>query len=245
VATDSLARHLAWEACYNVRDLGGFPTEDGRQTRWRALVRADTLCRLTEAGQRALLDYGVRTVIDLRLPEEVEREPNPFASLERSPAIRYLHLPLIDPAVASSLADLPTAAERYIAMLEGSPERMAAIMRAVADAPEGGALFHCAAGKDRTGIIAALLLRLSGVPEDVIADDYVATDQFLAPLAEEWVAAAPDEAERERRRGEGLRGETIVALLRHLDATYGGVERYLRSLGLSEVEIGRLRRRLL
>src|SRR5436190_1302992 len=89
------ARYLAWDACYNIRDVGGYPTESGGQIRWRTLVRADNLNRLTDDGQAALLDYGLRTIIDLRLAEELETYPNPWAAREGvEGAPRYLHLPL-------------------------------------------------------------------------------------------------------------------------------------------------------
>jgi len=77
-----VARHCAWEACYNIRDLGGYPTRDGSQTRWRALVRADDLSRLTPIGRRALLAYRIRTIVDLRSPAEVAHAPHPFAHNE-------------------------------------------------------------------------------------------------------------------------------------------------------------------
>src|SRR5262245_37857138 len=89
------ARRLSWDACYNIRDLGGYPTRDGTQTRWRSLVRADTMCRLTADGRAALLDYGVRTVIDLRRSDELRLDPNPFASPQgQTGVMNYLNLPL-------------------------------------------------------------------------------------------------------------------------------------------------------
>ena len=80
-------RFLAWEACHNARDTGGYTTHSGRQTRWQTLVRADNLHKLTLAGRAALRDYGVRTVIELRLAHEVEKQPNTFAAQQnRQPA---------------------------------------------------------------------------------------------------------------------------------------------------------------
>ena len=73
-------RLLPWEGCLNVRDLGGCVTRDGRETRWRAVIRADTLCRLSATGVQALLDYGIRTIIDLRSADERATDPNPFAA---------------------------------------------------------------------------------------------------------------------------------------------------------------------
>src|SRR5688500_17816224 len=95
MADEQPGRQLSWEACYNVRDLGGYATADGGVTRWRAFVRAGSLYRLTPAGRAALLDYGVRTIVDLRRASELEHYPNPFAqqSEDANPPI-YLNLPL-------------------------------------------------------------------------------------------------------------------------------------------------------
>src|SRR5215208_28353 len=88
-------RHLAWESCYNVRELGGYPTEDGGETRWGAFLRADTLCRLTPMGEEALVAYGIRTIIDLRNPAELALAPHPFAGRNGhvDPPV-YVNLPL-------------------------------------------------------------------------------------------------------------------------------------------------------
>src|SRR5215212_4777488 len=92
---DHSARRLYWDACYNVRDLGGYATVDGGHTRWDAFVRADNLSRLTPAGQSALIAYGVRTVIDLRRADELTIDLNPFAPPSgHTCAVTYLNLPL-------------------------------------------------------------------------------------------------------------------------------------------------------
>jgi hypothetical protein len=78
-ARSQVARVLAWEGCHNVRDVGGLPTHDGRATRFGALIRSDMLCRLTDTGQQALFDHGVRTIIDMRTPDEVARDGDAYA----------------------------------------------------------------------------------------------------------------------------------------------------------------------
>ncbi len=91
----SLERRLRWDACWNVRDLGGLPTADGGLTRLGALVRADRLSRLTGAGVRAVVEYGVRTVVDLQFPDETARTPHPFrdaAQAERG--VQYVNVPI-------------------------------------------------------------------------------------------------------------------------------------------------------
>src|SRR3954452_62820 len=126
------ALYLAWDACYNVRDLGGYPTERGGRIRPQALVRADNLCRLTPTGQAALRAYGIRTVIDLRLPYELEVDPNPFA-VQQEPAAgpRYLNLPLLDPETDAAIDAVTSAQQQYIMIVERNKERVVAVVKAV------------------------------------------------------------------------------------------------------------------
>jgi protein-tyrosine phosphatase len=156
------ARRLPWEGCLNARDLGGYRTRDGRETQWGAIVRSDNPSTLTDAGKAALVDHGVRTIVDLRTPSEVTEYPNPFAE-SGSHGIAYHHLSLVDPA-GSPAPEFTTLANDYKSMLDRFPDQVGAIMRTIADAPEGGVMIHCMAGKDRTGIMSALLLDLAGVP---------------------------------------------------------------------------------
>ncbi|MGH2498523.1 MAG: tyrosine-protein phosphatase, partial [Candidatus Limnocylindria bacterium] len=149
MAEPARSRHLDWEGCLNLRDLGGHPTEDGGETAWGAFVRGDTVCALTDAGRSSLRDYGIRTILDLRSASELEREPNPFANVPEE--VAYLHRPLNDPSVAERIGAMPKGADRYVAMAEAGGARIAGILRAMAAAPAGGILFHCFAGRDRTG----------------------------------------------------------------------------------------------
>ena len=132
-------RYLAWEACYNARDVGGYPAGNGRRIRWRALVRADNLHRLTLDGQAALRDYGVRTIIDLRLAHELERHPNPFAAQQGpSDVPRYLHLPLHDLELDATLDEAEWTQAEYVAILERAKELVAAVIKAVVVGLEDG-----------------------------------------------------------------------------------------------------------
>ena len=155
-------RLLAWEGCLNARDLGGYETADGRETRWGTVVRSDSPAALTEAGRAALADYGVRAIVDLRLPGELADDPNPFAE-PGDHGIAYTNVSFIDPAAAPPDA-VSTLAEDYLGMLDRYRQGVAEAMAAIAGAPEGAVLIHCAAGKDRTGLISALLLGLVDVP---------------------------------------------------------------------------------
>jgi hypothetical protein len=247
------ARRLGWDACYNVRDMGGYPTADGRQTRWRAIVRADNLCRLTPAGCAALVAYGVRTIIDLRNPAELLEAPHPFAgpaTAEDWPA--YLHRPFEDAtdATAAALMTAATSAPAlYGVMLDRFAGRVAGIVAAIAAAPPGGVLIHCHAGKDRTGLVSALLLALAGVPEAVIAEDYALSDVFLRPFFDEWWngIADPDERAEEVARWRqrwGTPVQNMRQVLTDLTARHGGAAGYLRAAGVDETTLARLRARL-
>jgi protein-tyrosine phosphatase len=238
-------RQLDWEGVLNARDLGGYPTADGRETRWGALVRSDSLALLTQAGRQALVRYGVRTIVDLRLPEEVAGEPNPFAEPDHR-GVAYCNLSFIDPAAAPP-AEVTTLAEDYKGMLDRFTQAVAGVMAAVAEAGDGGVLVHCAAGKDRTGLVSALLLGLLGVPRETIADDYALSAECLRPRDEEWLANGPGErAEREQAlvRFAPTR-QVMLEVLEHLDERYGGVEGYLRQAGVTPEDLERLRARLL
>jgi len=220
--SQSTGRHLRWSACYNARDLGGHATDDGGMTRMGAVVRADSVGRLTEQGCAALEAYGIRTIIDLRAAVEVRDEPSPFVE---HATIGAHHLPLnpndraVSKAViAHTAAGLPHLAAVNAAYLATNGAQIAAIMRAIANAPEGGVLFHCHAGRDRTGLIAALLLGVAGVPAATIITDYALSF--------------------------GSTAETMEATLGHVESAYGGIRGYLRSIDLTDAEIVSVRRRL-
>ena len=238
-------RRLAWEGCLNARDLGGYPTVDGRETRWGAVVRSDSPAALTEAGRAALAGSGVRAIVDLRLADEIARDPNPFAE-PGDHGIAYTNVSVIDPA-AGFPPDTYTLGQNYLWMLDRFSGFVAEVMAAVADAPEGGVLIHCAAGKDRTGLVSALLLGLVEVPDETIAADYAMTAELLRPRDEEWLENGPGErAEREAMLARfAPTAEVMLEVLQGLTERYGGVEGYLLQAGVSPADLDRLRDRLL
>lgn len=242
-------RELAWEGCLNVRDLGGHPTEDGGETRYGAIVRADSVRQLSDAGWTAAVDYGVKTVIDLRTSVELQADPPAVLPVE------VLHLPFFedDPeafaeveAVSIAAPDNATATrDVYLVFLERFRANVALTLSQVAQARPGGVVVHCMGGKDRTGLISAFLLYLAGVDLEQIGADYALSEEHLRPRHELWLAEAETDAERERiRRISATPAEAMVGVFQELEWRYGSVEEYLRGWGLTDAELEFLRARL-
>ena len=241
-------RHLAWEGCYNTRDLGGLPAVDGQETRWRSIIRSDHLGRLTAAGQQALLAYGVQTVIDLRSPQEAEKEPSPFGQLSGQNGLpRYVNLPMEhdSPHVRAKISQAKNRAEVYCIIIDHCSDTIANIMRAIIQAPSGGIVLHCHSGKDRTGTVVALLLGLVGVGPEIIVADYAESQKRLWPLYEQVLTEAGGEENMSFWARPTATAEMMQLTLAHLDHKYAGILPYLYSTGLSELEIVQLQQRLL
>jgi protein tyrosine/serine phosphatase len=237
-----VSQALVWDGCLNVRDLGGLPVTGGGRIRSRALVRADSPHHLTSAGRQALRDYGVARIIDLRQPDEVALDPNPFAD---DPG--YRHQPAFDPARAHEYKpdNDPTLGHVYRSGLARNARTMTAAVGLLADAPPGAVLIHCHAGKDRTGIVVALVLSAVGVDDDTIVEDYAASSAALRPRLEALLDAAADDNERAWiREWRDTHPVTMRAMLDALHNVHGGAERYLTDHGLTPGQLTRLRDRM-
>jgi protein-tyrosine phosphatase len=246
-AARSVSRVLAWDGLLNVRDLGGLPTEDGSRTRPGAVIRADNVRRLRDAA--TLLEHGVTRVVDLRFPFEQEEDP-----LDELP-VEVVHVSLLGDwddeyrgeLEAQMAASAPPEYLRwsYLDFLERFRANFATVVRAVASTPPGAVCIHCMGGRDRTGLVSALLLRLAGVPIDLVAEDYAASEAALAEAHARWVDEAPDDAERERRAVFGhAPAHVMVEVLDELERRYGSVRGYLRAGGVTDRELDEARARL-
>jgi protein-tyrosine phosphatase len=243
------SRDLDWDGCLNVRDLGGHRTLDGAETRFGAIVRADSIRQLSRAGWKAAVDYGVRTVVDLRDDDELEADPPGELPVD------VVHVPFFDsdPAVfeeveaaAEAASDYEVATrDVYLVFLEHFRANVAKAIAAIANAPEGALVVHCVGGKDRTGLLTAFVLHLAGVDDEQIAEDYARSEQRLKPRHDRWLEEAGTGAERERlRRIAATPPGAIAGVLAELKRRYGSVEAYLRAAGVTDDDLARVRARL-
>lgn len=182
---------------------------DGRKIRAGALLRSDSHERLTIETVHALRSGAVSRVVDLRWAWECAANPSPFAG----DGI-YRHAPMLNDV-------LPYAPppDSYAPMLDHNRPRIGQAFRAVAEAPAGGVLVHCQAGRDRTGVLVALLLTVAGVAAQDVADDYAVTDACTA--------------------------QTMLNTLAHLDQRHGGIAAYLMAAGVEPGLVAAVRSRLL
>lgn len=237
---DDLRRRLDFPQLLNARDLGGHPTLDGAVTRWRSLLRADDLAQLEPPGLRALADLGIETIVDLRWPEEAQRHPSPVP--HSLPGVRYLRLSLLTPSEDEWRLRSEDAAKELwnCVVLERVRTELRGVLAAIAAAPAGPLLFHCIAGKDRTGLIAALLLALADVVPACIARDYALSS---ANLREGYLRRYADADPERILAALHCPEEGAYNMLKFL-AHAGGVRAYLGEIGLSRAEIAALRARL-
>jgi protein-tyrosine phosphatase len=220
-------QHVEFQRLHNFRDLGGYPAGDGRVVGWRRLYRSDSLGALRDEDLATFRALDVHMVIDLRHAWEIEQKG-------RVPAydgLRYHHLPIehrpfdqvtlgaeVDPAEYLSL--------RYAEVLADGVRELTQVLRTLAEG-EVPIVFHCASGKDRTGVVAALALTLLGVPEDVVVDDFALTERARDRLVADWLAEHPGRTPTWPAFGH-TPPEIMRNFLKDLDETYGSVARYCR-----------------
>ena len=239
-------RRVRLEGCLNFRDLGGYAARDGRVVRRGRLFRSDALHLVTPSDVAILRDeLGIRTIVDLRSREELRSEGRgPLAALP----IRFHHVPLVDGLQrpeARAQASIRLA-ERYFLLAEFAKERVAAALDTLA-ATDAPAVYHCAAGKDRTGVLSAVILGILEVPDETIVADYVLTAESLEAIQKRLLQSEgyqsilatlpPDTMHAE--------AETMIQLLEQIRAKYGSMRGYAQAAGVGSDTLGRLEGNLL
>jgi protein-tyrosine phosphatase len=233
------SRLLPLIGAYNFRDLGGYPTVDGRVTRWGRLFRSDTLHELTDADLDMLREVGLASVIDLRTSAELERTGR---GLLASEPVRHVHLPVVQEGGSSQGApteaqeDLPS---RYLWYLEVGRDNLVTALSMVGEPISYPLVFHCAAGKDRTGVLAALVLDIVGVERSSIVEDYVLTASRM-DLILSRVRGTPDAEARLAEMPQFLlRAEaaTMEAFLDGLYESHGGARAWALASGVSAASL--------
>lgn len=234
----------------NFRDLGGYPTQDGGATRRGRVFRSDSLSYLSDRDLARLRDeHGVRTVIDLRAGHEVDDHGHGPLSAH----VRQLHLPIVDrtrdpdPAQPRPPRTLDTLDQIYGFMLDEYADRFATVLRAIAAPGAAPIVFHCAAGKDRTGLVSMLLLGVCDVADDLIVADFARTGTRMPEIIARHSARAEgtDRAPEVAGQQYGADPGTMRAVLAALRSGHGSVAGYVRDAGVDDATVGRLRALLL
>jgi len=238
-------RFIELEGALNVRDLGGYATQHGTQTAWGRAFRSDSLHNLTPADDAKLREVGIYTLIDLRRRDEIDNEPDVWMN---QPDFRFHHIPIAEVAVSSAIAvqtlNILNLEELYRSFLDIRQPQLKRIFETMAEASDRPVLFHCSAGKDRTGIVAALLLDLAGVPAETIALDYELTRDRITSLLTKYRERAVREGYDLTRHERMLecRYDTMLDTVAYLHEKYNGADAYLKQIGLDTAQVDKLHR---
>ncbi len=244
-----MKRSIDLEGCFNFRDLGGYPTADGRTVGWRLLFRADGLHHLTPADVATLRDeLELGEIIDLRSSGELRSDGRGRLAEE---SIRFHHLPLFDRDHDKRThpdydPNDVTLADRYFFLAELAKQAVANVIGVLADT-ESPAVYHCAAGKDRTGVISAILLSVLGVPDEIIVADYAASKDNLDSIIDRLMSSEGYQNMLDALPPDTMHAEpdTMIDFLARLTEKYGSVTNYAIDAGVTGAQIDGLKSRLL
>ncbi|MFQ9511002.1 MAG: tyrosine-protein phosphatase [Lachnospiraceae bacterium] len=236
-----IAQPLLLSGTGNTRELGNYCGKDGRKIKMKKLLRSDSIHQLTEGDKQILRDYGLGCIIDLRSEQEVVAQPCSM----REDGIDYYHMPMADGLQSNSLSSANRMADIYIQLLDNYGLRFIEVMRIIAAHSHCTVLFHCAVGKDRTGLMAMLLLLMVGVPFDTVIADYCVSEINMKEIFNTQYKLAvnagiylPEFAFRSNQ-------EEMILALAHLIRKWGGCRGYLNAHGFSDREITDLQEKLL
>ena len=240
-----MERLIALDGAVNFRDLGGYATVDGRRTRWRVLFRADGLSELSQTDFSIMRDLGIRTVVDLRSGHEVEQSR---FDVEAHP-VDFHHFPFIDqlPDVEQWDRRPGLLGAQYKEMLDDAAPQIIGAMEVLTAPDSLPAVFHCTAGKDRTGLLSALVLSLLGVPEETVVADYALSGEAMERLRAKLIVKYPDSRDTIADIDEVFSANptNMVNLFAYLRERYGSVTEYAVTVGVPDAVVARLREELL
>lgn len=231
------------EAAENVRELGGYRTKDGKMTKNKVYLRGGNTNNLTKNDVKQLTDYGVKLEIDLRSKLEVDEQPSILKNIE---TIEYQHIPMLDGLATMREKNIipSTMYEVYVNLLENGKEDYKKIFKSILK-HNGVTLFHCSAGKDRTGVLALLILGLANVDNEIIIADYAVSEDNISNLlnkAKEYEilhnTTIPKQFLASKR-------EDMENTIEYISNKYNNVRGYLKEVGLSEKELNELNDRFI
>ena len=241
-------RHVPFEGCFNFRDIGGYRTADGRTVRWGRYFRAGQQDQMTAADVERVRGLGLRTLIDLRQPNEVERYgEGPLAGI----GVRREWLPVLPDGAADTLNERHgpgISGERYAGYLAFHPEYWLRSLELIGDPDSSPILVHCRVGKDRTGVLTAFTLSILGVDRETIEQDYMLTEHEMRRLTETAAArgvAPPAVNADDAGRVSAVPAGAISLFLDTLDRDHGGALPFLLRAGATEALFDAVRRNLL
>ncbi len=230
---------------FNFRDIGGYPTKDGRSTRWGTLYRSGELHRLDAIGvDRLRTAIGLRTEVDLRWADDLERAGTLGPLVESG--IDRRHIPLGSAEILKDIPPLPIELA-YLPIAARSGPAVVSVARTIGDESSHPIVIHCSAGKDRTGVFIALLLALLGVDDELIVDDYALTASEMT----RWINYRIERGELPRERitephpGDAIAPDAIQSMLDTLRNEHESIEGYFLHHGLTGDEVELLRSSLL
>jgi protein tyrosine/serine phosphatase len=244
VDTSPFTRTLTLDGCFNFRDLGGYAGLDGREVRWRRLFRSDSLHRLDGTDGAAFRALGVRTVVDLRRPNEVSRDGRvPYDDVTYH-HIHPEHADWFTNPIAEGQGMDRWLADRYLDLARDGVDGLGRALRVVADPDAAPVVVHCVAGKDRTGVLCALTLSLLGVADEEIATDYAlstaASERFTA-----WLRTTHPDLPDLPAPFLASPADAMALFLAGVREEYGSVEGYAAQAGVGPAEVAALRDHLL
>lgn len=232
---NNIRAHIPLEGSCNARHLGGYDA-GGRTTKDFVFFRTESPAGMTAADREKLYNLGVRTVLDLRGSWELADEPNPFSEM---PGVKYYNVSLMDSSTPPHLTVHKSLAEQYVDMLNNRGFMFKECVERILE-EEQGVLFHCSAGKDRTGVIAAILLLNAGVSKEMVIEEYLYSSILLKPWIdasrEKFLNLLPPEQHGIIEDILTVKPEYINAFLDEMSAKYGDIKAYLKHIGLTDAQ---------